>query len=81
MDEGEISAPWEIRAGVTQGSVLSPTLYSLYINDPPETPAVHLVLCTDYVYVCVCHKEACNIGTGEATHIGGITAPIFSSGP
>jgi hypothetical protein len=36
--EGELSTPREIQAEVPQGSVLSHTLYSLYINDPLETP-------------------------------------------
>jgi hypothetical protein len=36
-----------IQAGVTQGSVLSPTLNSLYINDAPQNPGVHLALFAD----------------------------------
>jgi hypothetical protein len=44
--EGELSTPRDIlvQAGVLQGSVLSPTLYSTYINDTPQTPGFYLGL-------------------------------------
>jgi hypothetical protein len=45
--EGELSTPREIPAGVPHGSVLSPTLYSLCINDMPQTPGVYLGLSAD----------------------------------
>jgi hypothetical protein len=45
--EGELSTPREIQAGVPQGSVLAPTLYSLYINYTPRTQGVHLALFAD----------------------------------
>jgi len=31
-----MSMPWDIQTGALQGSILSSTLYSLYINDTPE---------------------------------------------
>jgi hypothetical protein len=45
--EREMSTPRELRAGVPQGSVLSPTLYNMYINGAPQTPGVYLALFAD----------------------------------
>jgi hypothetical protein len=45
--EGEISTPRCMKAGVPQGSVLSSTLYNLYINDTPQTIGVNLALSAD----------------------------------
>jgi hypothetical protein len=42
-----MSTPREMQAGVPQGSVLSPTLYNMYINDAPQTHGVHLALFAD----------------------------------
>jgi hypothetical protein len=41
---GEICTPTEIQAGVPQDSVLSPTSYSIYVNDTIKTPAACLIL-------------------------------------
>jgi hypothetical protein len=42
-----MSTPREMQTGVPQGSVLSPTLYNLYINDTPQTIGVNLALFAD----------------------------------
>jgi hypothetical protein len=42
-----MSKPRCMKAGVPQGSVLSPTLYNLYINDTPQTIGVNLALFAD----------------------------------
>jgi hypothetical protein len=38
--KGEMSTSREMQAGVPQGSALSLTLYSMYINDVPQTPVL-----------------------------------------
>jgi hypothetical protein len=45
--EGEMSTPRKTQADVPQGSVLSPTLYNIYVNDTPETPGIYLALFAD----------------------------------
>jgi hypothetical protein len=42
-----MSAPRIIKAGVPQGSVLSPTLFNMYVNDTPQAIGVHLALFAD----------------------------------
>jgi hypothetical protein len=43
----QVSTPRYMRAEVPQSSVLSLTLYNLYINDTPQAPSVNLALFAD----------------------------------
>jgi hypothetical protein len=45
--KGEMSTPRCMQARVPQSSILSPTLYNLYINDTPKTIGVNLALFAD----------------------------------
>jgi hypothetical protein len=59
--EGELYTPKEIQAGVPQGSVLATTLYSLYINDTPLTPGVHLALFADDTCLYTTDRRESNV--------------------
>ncbi|KAM3958726.1 uncharacterized protein ACR2FA_007249 [Aphomia sociella] len=45
--KGACSNPHPVRAGIPQGSVLAPTLFSLYTNDIPRFPHVEAALFAD----------------------------------
>jgi hypothetical protein len=59
--EGEVSTPRDMQAGVPQGSVLSTTLYSLYINDMHQTPGVYLGLFADDTCIYATDHEECYV--------------------
>jgi hypothetical protein len=46
-----MSTSREMEAGLPQGSLPSHTLYTMYINDGPETIYVHLALFADDSYL------------------------------
>jgi hypothetical protein len=55
--EGELSSPRKVAAGMPQGSVLAQVLYSLYINDAPAAPGIHLALFADDTCVYATEKH------------------------
>jgi hypothetical protein len=55
--EGEMYTLRELQRGVPQGSVLSSTLYSMYINYTPQTPAVYLALFADDICVYATNRK------------------------
>jgi hypothetical protein len=57
LGEGEFSTPRKIAAGVPQGSVRAPVLYSLYINDAPEAPGTHLAQFVDDTCIYMTEKH------------------------
>lgn len=60
--EEALSDPIALEAGVPQGSVLSPLLYSLYTHDPPRTRHTILALYADDMTVAARSKN-CNLTT------------------
>jgi hypothetical protein len=78
--EGEISTPRVMKAGMPQGSVLSPTLFNMYINDAPQTHGVHLTLFADDTCLYVTDRKECllleNSSAVSAQRRRGVSAGI-----
>jgi hypothetical protein len=53
----KVSSPRKVASGVPHGSVLAPVLYSLYINDAPAAPGIHLALFADGTCVYATEKH------------------------
>jgi hypothetical protein len=55
--EGEMFTPWEIRAGLSQNSVLFTILNNMYLNDAPQTSDIYLALFADDSCTYVTNRE------------------------
>ena len=51
--EGELSDVGRVTSGVPQGSVLGPTLFSIYINDIGENISARVRLFADDTILCI----------------------------
>jgi hypothetical protein len=61
-----MSTPRDVQAGVPQGIILPPTLYSLYINETPKGTGAYLALFADDTCIYATNKkvllsETCNL--------------------
>lgn len=67
---GALSSPRPIRAGVPQGAILSPFLYSLFTYDMPKDPYVQLALFADdtALYVSDLNKNRARLRLQRATN-------------
>jgi hypothetical protein len=55
--EGVMSTLREMQAGVPKGSVLSRTLFNLYMNDAPQSNGVHLTLFEDDAFLYATNRK------------------------
>ena len=65
--EGALSSPHPIRAGVPQGSVLSPLIFSLYTSDIPKSKTVKLALFADDTAIYYSGTNTANIARNLQT--------------
>ncbi|GBM41337.1 RNA-directed DNA polymerase from mobile element jockey [Araneus ventricosus] len=52
-----ISSPRPILSGCAQGSLLSPKLFNIYVNDIPKTSSCHLAIFGDDTAILTKHKD------------------------
>ncbi|GBO04999.1 RNA-directed DNA polymerase from mobile element jockey [Araneus ventricosus] len=58
-----ISSPCPILSGCAQGSLISPTLFNIYVNDIPKTRSCHLAIFADDTAILSKHKDPHTIST------------------
>ena len=55
------SQEYPVNAGVPQGSIFDPTLFLLYINDPPDGIICNIAINADDTTICSTCDQACNL--------------------
>ena len=59
--DGKSSQECPVNAGVSQGSILGPTLYLLYINDLPDDIKCNIAIYADYTTLYFKCDQASNL--------------------
>ena len=50
--DGKCSQEYPVNAGVSQGSIIGPTLFLLYNNDLPDDVICNIAICADDTALC-----------------------------